>query len=58
MTTLAAIGSLYREISRPSIELVVVIIMTYYFPFGQDPISESLKPTARYIRNKTGAQYF
>jgi hypothetical protein len=35
MTTLAAIGSLYREISLPSMELVVVTIMVCYFSIGQ-----------------------
>ncbi len=36
MTTLAAaIGSLYREISLPSMELVVVTIMACYFSIGQ-----------------------
>ena len=35
MTTLAAIESLYREISLPSMELVVVTIMACYFSIGQ-----------------------
>nr|WP_246250853.1 hypothetical protein [Sphingobacterium prati] len=35
MTTLAAIGSLYREISLPSMELVVVTIMACYFSIEQ-----------------------
>ncbi len=35
MTTLAAIESLYCEISLPSMELVLVTIMALYFSIGQ-----------------------